>query len=42
MCDKYGWKLREERPDILPYDHLTPLEMELWSLYYKDLKKRNG
>jgi len=30
--------LFEIRPDIFPEGFLTPVEIELWSKFYKDLK----
>jgi hypothetical protein len=40
MCQNAGKFLYEARPDILPYGYLTPLEMELWEMFYKERKSR--
>ena len=37
-----GKFLYEARPDIFPQGYLTHTEIELWGIYYKNLKARNG
>lgn len=39
LCNAHGWVLREQRPDLLPYDFETPIERELWGIYSKSKGK---
>lgn len=40
LCDaKHDWLFRV-RPDLIPIPMLTPIETELWTLYFED--KKNG
>jgi len=36
------WVLREQRPDILPYDYETPLEREIWKNFLKNKQKNQN
>lgn len=38
ICKLHGLVLREQRPDLLPYDFETPTERELWSIFYEGRK----
>jgi hypothetical protein len=38
LCHTRGKFLFEARPDLFP-DFLTTTELELWGLFYEDLKK---
>lgn len=37
-----GGYMYEHRPDLFPEGRLTALEVELWDLYYKDMRARHG
>lgn len=32
----------ELRPDIFPYGYLTPVESDLWDIFYQHLKESRG
>jgi len=40
LCHDKGAWLFQVRPDIMPYDHLSDLEMQLWILFHKDRNER--
>ena len=42
LCHELHRPLFEMRPDICPYDYLSPLEMHLWELFYEDRNARSG
>lgn len=37
LCHQRGRFLFEVRPDLFPQGFLTPVEAELWGLFYADL-----
>ena len=40
LADQKGRFLYECRPDLFPVGYLTPVECELWGLYYEDKSKK--
>jgi hypothetical protein len=36
-----GKMLYEIRPDIIPHQYLTPLEIELWGKFFEEMNLRN-
>lgn len=38
LCHHKGDWLFRVRPDLFPLQQLTPLETELWGLFFEDLK----
>jgi len=39
LCHHWGKPLYEVRPDLMPYDHLSPLELTLWGLFFDSLNR---
>jgi len=39
LCAQRGKFLYEVRPDLVPFDHLSNLELHLWELYYESQKQ---
>jgi len=42
LCYDKKTYLYQVRPDIMPYDYLSDLEILLWDLFYADLQKKSG
>lgn len=40
LLDMRGGYLYEHRPDIFPEGYLTPVEHELWVLYYQNKNRK--
>lgn len=40
LAEQRGLFLYQIRPDLIPHGYLTPLELDLWSLYFKDKQNR--
>lgn len=39
LCAQRGKFLYEARPDIVPFDYLSNLELHLWELYYQSQQR---